>query len=391
MPPPPPQMAYGGPPYDASAPPAHALPPSHAPPPHAHPAPLWHWDSGGPPAVAQPRHASPAADLGGAAPALTVDALRAVFELFDVQRLGSIGHAELRSAMARLGSSLTSEEAHGVIARADTSGTGRIDLPDFLDAVARGLLTDGDAPPPRDAHARRAPPPRPQQQQHVHHHHPHHPHHPPAHTAGAGRAHPAGVAGGAPYQQHVPSGGGPLPRPMADPVSAPPPLPQPQAAAPPAVAMAVPPRLLGRTDAMHERAVWRQQERDRLQQQLDRRRSVRHELQDQLQRMRKEHNQLERRLQGASRKSAASPARRKKRPAQPQRVAASSSSPGGGGGKSAKPKTQPGPPDPLPARQEIARSKPPSRAAVPTAASPAAPQTKKEKVAALTAANAILG
>ena len=36
-------------------------------------------------------------------------------------------------------SKATWEEVRGVIARADTTGTGRIDFPDFLDAVARGI------------------------------------------------------------------------------------------------------------------------------------------------------------------------------------------------------------------------------------------------------------
>ena len=65
--------------------------------------------------------------------------LRLAFDYFDVRRVGSIGARELHDALTTLGAALSRKQLEGVIARADTSGTGRIDFADFVDAVASGL------------------------------------------------------------------------------------------------------------------------------------------------------------------------------------------------------------------------------------------------------------
>ena len=52
---------------------------------------------------------------------------------------GSIGPRELCHAMRALGHELSRSEAAAIIDHADTTGSGRLDFPDFVDAVASGL------------------------------------------------------------------------------------------------------------------------------------------------------------------------------------------------------------------------------------------------------------
>ena len=148
--------------------------------------------------------------------------------------------------------------------------------------------------------------------------------------------------------------------------------------------MPMAPRLYGRSDGMQDRAVWRQHERSRLQQQLEQRRAERHALQEELQAMRKEHRQLERTLRAGKSSSSLS----KKAQLRPSKSIHSSGARRGGGtalplGAAAGKMENRTPPAQVQSRQ-------PQRPQQQVQRAQSSLQYKRESVAGLAAANAIL-
>eukprot|EP01028_Stygiella_incarcerata_P009367 TRINITY_DN4425_c0_g1_i1.p2 TRINITY_DN4425_c0_g1~~TRINITY_DN4425_c0_g1_i1.p2 ORF type:complete len:155 (-),score=49.22 TRINITY_DN4425_c0_g1_i1:1075-1539(-) len=66
-----------------------------------------------------------------------IDAIRAAFEKFDVDRSGSIDAWELKSTLEAMGQRPTDEEVFALLAECDEDGSGQIDFSEFLRVIAK--------------------------------------------------------------------------------------------------------------------------------------------------------------------------------------------------------------------------------------------------------------
>ena len=60
------------------------------------------------------------------------DEIKAVFDIFDVNKDGAISHQELRDGMAKFGEHLTDKEVEQLIKDVDLDGNGELDFKEFL-------------------------------------------------------------------------------------------------------------------------------------------------------------------------------------------------------------------------------------------------------------------